>query len=645
MADFRALPAAERTPLSEAGVCHLARDVLRPCHFFLGLAVQLDWETVEREEDSWEVFRGRLLDRPHTRQGRTFAAWNVYRVGGGARSGEPLLALKLDLAAGELHVVRGVEAYVHEGYDAGGGVYRTREVRRWVRELTGTIRLAEFASLEALRDELTCRLFHAVVGASRLPLHSVEAPLPAFSFGELFYCYRPDAQAEAAPMRTAAALLDVLCTPALAWLECAKLLETYLHAADAMQTDAAATSFANRWYAIGRTSDDLVSLLRTLFNEVSLSPYTDLVDKTLAFLAAWEAHGALGADHVTDFLAHLLRQTGRHLTAYDLVLFHYRGTNYPDALLLDAVLKAYLARIERDPLPFAAAYGRRRRRALRQAWLLRRRYEGHAVPDAPTSPGENARVMPNQPRVPEEQLLQPAQRRRLLYAADLLLLGNRAAAVLREAVADLQHADELRELGLALYVDRPLGDAKAPAEPDATPLLASEAFSASIAAARLAALTHAGLLTEDERGKLTARLREPEFAEGLSLDKLGAPRRPGTVALTDARLAAGDFVFRRTVPGAVRALRAAFDFSPLSRWDLDWMTAGSVLVTRGPTGRMLLYDSAWQPRLEMTVPAQEYRSRGGVELPANGLLVLRLWTADARAHDFSTDPVPLPARQ
>ena len=50
-----------------------------------------------------------------------------------------------------------------------------------------------------------------------------------------------------------------------------------------------------------------------------------------------------------DFLGWLLRQIGRHLTAYDLVTFHHRGANYPDALVLDAVLKAYLARIEREP--------------------------------------------------------------------------------------------------------------------------------------------------------------------------------------------------------------------------------------------------------------------------------------------------------
>src|SRR5262249_28817245 len=111
------------------------------------------------------------------------------QVGEEGRAGEPLLGVRLDLAGGEIHVVRGLDSYVWEGHDSGGGVYLSRERRKWVRELVGTLALASCASLDELRDELICRLFHAVVG-TRLPLSSVEAPLPAFSFGELFYCYR-----------------------------------------------------------------------------------------------------------------------------------------------------------------------------------------------------------------------------------------------------------------------------------------------------------------------------------------------------------------------------------------------------------------------------------------------------------------------
>src|SRR5581483_5260325 len=150
-----------------------------------------------------------------------------------------------------------------------------------------------------------------------------------------------------------------------------------------------------------------------------------------------------------------------------------------------------------------------RRRALRQGWHLRRRYEGHAIPDLPTSPGENMRVLPpSHPRVPEEQITQSARRSRQLYSGDPLLprisgaldprvrsdsrsesaTGTRIAEVLHQSFLYLEHPDEWRELGLGVFLDRPLGVGKAAAEPDSTLLLAAEAFSISIARQRLLAL-------------------------------------------------------------------------------------------------------------------------------------------------------------
>src|SRR5262249_25790696 len=152
-----------------------------------------------------------------------------------------------------------------------------------------------------------------------------------------------------------------------------------------------------------------------------------LADKVLAVLRALDESSRLTAEHLTDFLGHLLRQLSRHLTAYDLVTFHHAGANYPDALVLDAILKDYLARIERQPDLFLSAGAdaegeglrKRLRRALRQAVLLRRRYEGHLVPDTPTSPGENMRILPPpHVRVPEEQIYYPHRRTRRLYDGD-----------------------------------------------------------------------------------------------------------------------------------------------------------------------------------------------------------------------------------
>src|SRR5262249_36841994 len=127
---------------------------------------------------------------------------------------------------------------------------------------------------------------------------------------------------------------------------------------------------------------------------------------------------------------------------------------------------------------------RLRRRALRQGWILWRIYEGHAVPDATTSPGENARVLPPPfEQVPEDQIQNYHRRRTHLFQGQPLPVPP--AVVFQQSLADLLDPRELRELGTAVFLDRPLGRLKAPGEPDQTPMLAYEAFSPSIAARRL----------------------------------------------------------------------------------------------------------------------------------------------------------------
>jgi hypothetical protein len=101
--------------------------------------------------------------------------------------------VKLDVHTRQIHVVRGILCYAWEGYDAGGGVIESREITKWTYELVGTIVLERFITLPEVRDELICLLWQAVVGTSRLPLTSLEAPLPAFVLGQLYYLYRADA--------------------------------------------------------------------------------------------------------------------------------------------------------------------------------------------------------------------------------------------------------------------------------------------------------------------------------------------------------------------------------------------------------------------------------------------------------------------
>jgi hypothetical protein len=370
------------------------------------------------------------------------------------------------------------------------------------------------------------------------------------------------------------------------------------------------------WSAAGLPAADLLRSLRQAFRDVSLSPYTDFVDRVLQLLGLLERQGLLPPADVVDFEAWLLRLVCRHLTAYDLVTFHHRGSNYPDALLLDAVLGDYLARLERSPSLFTGEEGRPRRGALRQAYLLRRRYEEHPVPDVPTSPGEHARVFPDgYPRVPEEQILQPARRSRRLYAGDPLpaRLGPAAREALAHSFADLGHVEELEELGAAVFLDRPFGGGKGPVEPDGTPLLASLAYSPSIAAGRLRQLGR-------DLGVPPARVERLDLP-GLPLDAVGPPVRQGTVSLADAARAAADFLFRHTLPGSVRALLGLFDFGPLAG-----RFAGRVLVARSPRGPgLVVYDEEYHPRLEFEPRLEaSYASRRGLEYPAAGLRVTHL---------------------
>lgn len=641
MPRFRALMHSELSrPVDPQSVAALLAEMSRPAHFFLGPQLELEWEQRGEQELVWEIFQGRLLDPAHTRQHRSFAAWKLYATCPmeEGRPSEPLLALYLDTKAGQLHVVRGLDSYVWEGYDAGGNVYLSRERRKWVRELVCTLRLDQFADVEELRDELACSLFEAVVGTSHLPLSSVESPLPAFSFGQLFYCYRPAAPPTSDPVRGWRSVLADMLAPSLNPREEAHLLETFLHAAPVEEMSDAAAVFVRRWPECGRTAADLPALLRRLFNHVSLSPYTDLVAKTLAFLRALDERGLFHTEQVVDFLSFLLRQIGRHLTAFDLNLFHHRGANYPDALLLDAVLKEYLAVLNRRPDLFVDAVDedenlrgqkRIRRRALRQGWLMRRRYEGHAVPDLPTSPGENMRVLPpSHPRVPEDQITQPARRRRQLYADDPLLphLCGRVAELLRQSFLDLEHPDEWRELGLAVFLDRPLGVGKAAAEPDGTLLLSAEAFSISIARQRLLALAgDVGILPDDD---LVQRLLARPSLPGLPLEAVGEAVRPGTVSLADARRASADFVFLRSTPSSVKAFLAQFDFTPLAqRFPMqDLLCGGNVLIARSATsGRLVIYDAALRSRVELEVAADRgFERRAGQEYPVDGLRVLSI---------------------
>jgi hypothetical protein len=619
----------------------LVTDLLRSCHFFLGKAgASLRVESA-RERIPWEIFRGRLLDPTQTREERSFESWKVLVHDDPGQPVEPRLAVHLDPVAGEIHVVRAILSRVWEGYHSGGNVYESREAVRWVRELVGTVVLAEFPGLDDVRDELMGLLFQAVVGTSRLPLTSMEAPLPAFTLGEFTYCYRDAPDGSAEPMRTTADLLEPEVRRELGELELVKLTEAVVRSCPPSLVPDLAKRFLNHWTS--QEQGELEALFRRLFNEVALSPYTDFPDKTFAFWRSLVERDARWAEKYTDFLGYLLRQLGRHLTAYDLVTFHHQGANYPDALLLDAALREYVGLAEHFPQFFLAdgdsderaKKKRLRRRALRQGWMLWRIYEGHAVPDAPTSPGENARILPAPfPRVPEEQIQNFHRRRKHLFQGQPL--PDPPEPVFRQSVLDLLHPPELMELGTAVFLDRPLGSLKAPGEPDQTPMLAYEAFSSSIAEKRVELLAERWKAFPDPvlPDQLRRGLRQDLGRVGLGFDFASWPQRPGVVSLRDMARVAPDFVLRRTLPGSAQEFLDLFNFIPLwERSSLKHLAPGARFLLvggpEGPTRRQIfltVYDAEFRRRVELAVgDAGRTRRRAGVEFPVQGLRVLRLW--------------------
>lgn len=642
MVRFR--PSTGRQPSTPVGdpfsVGQLIDSVFLPGHFLIDPDLGLAFDAARSETIPWEVFRGRLMPRSQTRETQTFLAWNLIAAG----DDEPTISVKFDLRGRQIHVTRGFRAFVWEGHDGGGGIIESREVVQWTRELVGTIELVDFEDDDSLRDELVCLIWQAVVGTSRLPLTSVEAPLPAYTFGQLHYCFHEGAGDT--PFPSWQALLDVGLRPGLAPEESSKIVEFLFRRLAPSEMPAVVDRLLAVRPADGNARD-LIHLWQRMFNDVSLSPYTTFVDNALLAFDLLAPREAIGEMERIDFLRSLLCQLGRHLTAYDLVTFHHRGANYPDALLLDAILKRYLDALRQNPAPFLeeSQAGRKLRRALRHGCLLRRQYEGHFVPDHPTSPGENARIMPaSHPRVPEEQLLQPLRRRRQLFANEPLPRFLDAAAIqtLARSEADLVDPEERAELGRGVFIDRPLGYGKALAEPDLTPLVAHVAFSPSLARRRWQALHQllADLGVHADSGEIATLMASDTWPPGLPQTEVAECPRP-TAALCDVRKVADDFRIERTLPGGVRqllgdsldVLRLHFRLGFLER-------AGPRLCVQTPDRdglmTLALYDSEFRRRVEIVILRDKgFRTRARTEWPRAGLQVRRVWE-DATESDGLT---------
>lgn len=548
--------------------------VFAPRSFWLASGVSVSVAEQASETLIWEVFRGHLLDRRQTRNERTFRSWHLFvgdpQLPTNVAEDAPVVSLRWDRETHELFVTRALLTRGWDVVETRPGYLESRPVQRWTSELVATLDFREPWRIEmsedARREELTTVIAQAWAGVSRLPITSVEAPLPTFSLGRSGY--------DAAPDSTMSAGRDKPCSPddllRKAWCDpesrgARSRLEFALRALS--------PSDVSRVVAELPFSPELtearLQLLRSLFHGASLSPLTRFTENVVTFLGACESNGKLSPESVVDLLAHFARHLVRHLTAYDLVKFHSFGANYPDAIWLDQLLTALLERAVRGPRLFLDSDGvgegdseriakRLRRRAIRQAWLVRRAYEGHRVPDAPTSQGEHARVLPGVEHVvPEEQITQPATRRKQLFQdrPSRSLLVEAVESVWRAALADLGDERELRELGAATFLDRPFGIFKPNGAVDRTPLLAYEAFSQSIARQRLMELEEAvGDYLPAERWNAFRQELDRTPPTGASVEHLPGTSRQGVIMLEDARQASSDFVVRRTARSSLQAL-------------------------------------------------------------------------------------------
>jgi hypothetical protein len=328
MPDFRPdLVAGDGRPITASVVRELCAAAIHPANFFVAKPLRLTWKHTPEMNVFWELFHGRALDRSQTRQRRCFEAWNVFVTEqSGQDSDEPLLSVKYDAVAGIIHVTRAILCYAHEVYDGGGNVIQSREVVRWQRELVGTVDLADLSNAGSLRDELACLLFHAVVGLSRLPLTSIEAPLPAFMLGQLGYIHRPAAVKAGNGVLVDTNQLQQVAVLALARDEQVKLCELMARASSAENPSPVANLMEATSRAQGRSAADLFV---DVFNSVSLSPYTDFVAKALMALRRWAESATPDPIRArATVLARLIRRIDRHLSAYDLVTFHHRGLDW-----------------------------------------------------------------------------------------------------------------------------------------------------------------------------------------------------------------------------------------------------------------------------------------------------------------------------
>jgi hypothetical protein len=190
--------------------------------------------------------------------------------------------------------------------------------------------------------------------------------------------------------------------------------------------------------------------------------------------------------------------------------------------------------------------------------------------------------------------------------------------LLAKSVRDLEHMDERVEMGMGLFIDRPLGYGKQVGEPDLTPLLAHEAFSPSIARRRWRELK---ALCDELAIPYDAAALDPLFENGpwpagLPHTEIADCPRP-TAALADVRKVANDFVILRTLPGGVARLLERLSAEITKPFGMDALPR---LCLQRKNGVLALYDHDLNLHVELDVDTSKgFISRAGVEWPCAGL--------------------------
>ena len=586
--------------------------------FFVKRAYTLRVVNRPHQRIFWEVFQGHLLDERQTRNALSFSAWDLYLDQVPGQATAPLISVKLALDDNQIYVTRNILMHVWEPYESQPNVIESRSTTRWCPELVATVSLTKSTTRQQLSYQLSRGIMSAVIGTSRLPITSLDSPLPDFTLGNFAYFPKEAAATCAGPVRDPEQLIRECLRSSSDIRSCAILLETILRTAAPDQVDCLADAFFRRWCNESFSVKTLPLVVKEMFSHLSLSPYTPFANNWVRLLTCWSSSKRLGSEAVVDLISYILRHIVRHLTAYDLERFHNLGANYPDALLLDEMLKAYLILIEQHASLFTGQRsGGLRRRALRQALMLRCQYEGHRVPDRPTSPGENQRILsPYYDPVPEEQLVDPTARGKRLFDKDPVgkMVTTQVEYVLEQSLLELNHDAELLELGMAVFLDRPLGTCKQPGDIDRTVLLSYEAFSRQVAHQRLKQIWRWRQGTSAPELKTLQSRLDGLLVAGFPVAHLGSAGRPGVVALEDAGATASDFLFLRTTRSSLGTLLRQYGFTLLeSNWPqlLDWFTQSrDVLLVRttGPAihdGQLNLkaFDANGRIRLVITATA------------------------------------------